>query len=73
MREMVHNLKSMSGQLGFEALQYFCDDVLVSENAIAVGDLIEPLLALIEVSSEAAQSYCLRSKVDIAAEHSHVA
>ena len=74
MRETVHDLKSMSGQLGFEALQCFCDDVLAAGNTAPIGELIEPLLALIEVSTEAAQSLCCWPKTgDLSADHSQVA
>jgi HPt (histidine-containing phosphotransfer) domain-containing protein len=68
MRETVHDLKSMSGQLGFEALQSFCDDVLTSADATPLDTLIEPLLALIQVSTEAAESFRSRTAA-IADEH----
>ena len=74
MRETVHDLKSMSGQLGFEALQCFCDDVLSAGSTAPIGALIEPLLALIEVSTEAAQSFCFQHQAsDLRAEHRQVA
>ena len=58
LREVVHNLKSMSGQLGFEALHDFCDSVLISGQAAAVDGAVAPLLALIEASRAAVQSHC---------------
>jgi HPt (histidine-containing phosphotransfer) domain-containing protein len=72
MRETAHDLKSISGQLGFEALQGFCDDVLTAGKDAPIDELIAPLLALIEVCTEAAQSFCFRP-MDLTTEHSHVA
>ena len=63
LREVVHNLKSMSGQLGFEALHDFCDSVLISGKAVAVDGAVAPLLALIEASCAAAQSHGGRTKI----------
>lgn len=63
LREVVHNLKAMSGQLGFDALHDFCDGVLISGKTVAVDAAIAPLLALIEASRAVAQSHCGRTKI----------
>lgn len=63
LREVAHNLKSMSGQLGFDALHDFCDGVLMSGKTVAVDGAIAPLLALIEASRAAAQSHGGRTKI----------
>jgi hypothetical protein len=72
--EMLHDLKSISGQLGFGALQTFCDKALATGKKAPIRDLIQPLLDLIEVSREAAQAFYLRPRpIARAAEHSRVA
>jgi hypothetical protein len=57
-RETAHDLKSMSGQLGFEALQYFCGSVSLVGDALATEAMVEPMLVLIRASAKTAQTYC---------------
>jgi hypothetical protein len=57
MRESAHDLKSMSGQLGFEALRRFCDGIL-AKGAGPTEAADRQFLALIKASASAAEFYC---------------
>jgi hypothetical protein len=63
LREIVHNLQSMSGQLGFEALHDFCHGVAMAPCAVDLDDIVEPLLVLIAASRAAAYAHGAPSQI----------